>query len=79
MSIETHISRLEQIAAVNDDDFYYRIHIEPTRNGLKFRFECVEQVDRHIFIDGSGPTPNLAVQAAMDTLDEVMKTWGYKE
>lgn len=78
MNIETLIAWLEAISDKNDDAFYYRINIEPSKRGVWFRFQCNELADNHTFIEGSGPSIDGAIAVAALQIADSCKEWGYE-
>lgn len=77
MTIETIVEWLEAIAKKNDDEFKYKITIEPTRRGLEYSFECRESADDHLFVSGDGPSIEDAVGNSAFQLGESCEEWGY--
>lgn len=77
--LEQLIGRLQEIARKNDDEFSYNVEIVPTRAiGFTFNFLCVETADSHIFVGGSGPDLEIAVEAAGKTVTRACREWGYE-
>lgn len=71
------ITVLQLIAVKNDDDFTYRIDIDPTPRGLEYRFVVTEKADGHEFLSGQGGTIEWAVTRAENGLQGACDTWGY--
>lgn len=78
MTIETLITWLEKIAKKNDDSFYYRINIQPTKQGLEFTFECRESADNHEFVGGMGDSIEEAIANAVLGIAESCEDWDYE-
>jgi hypothetical protein len=84
MTIEDKIirltSRLDAIAAKNDDEFRYIVEIIP-RNVKNFRFvfEAEEIMDRHILVRGTGESIEIALEKAEKQIPNFLKSWKYEE
>jgi len=78
--LENLVACLEAIAKKNKDRFGYSITIDVNRGGCKllYRFEAKELADGHVFVDGTGPTIELAVAEAIGSINEGCESWGYK-
>lgn len=68
---------LEVIAKKNKDTFDYKVGIKVVRNGLVFRFACIETADRHEFVTGFGPTMDDAVSSALNSVKDSCEAWSY--
>lgn len=73
----TLIHLLQQIAAINNDEFAYRIDVKTRGTRLVFTFECFETADRHAFLEGHGTTFDECVNDALSGVDASCKAWGY--
>lgn len=78
-SINRLITRLQAIAAKNRDEFNYRIDIDPSRNGLTYRFVCKETADGHELLSGVGPCIESAIANAEADIAPALIAWAYKD
>ena len=80
--LESLVLELDKIAALNEDEFRYKVTIEPnylrTRSGFVYIFFCHEKAEGHTFLCGSGVTLDEAVKQAKDSGAEACEAWGYK-
>ena len=75
--LEELIQLCERIAKRNDDEFKYRIAVEPGRHGVLFRFVCEETCDNHEFVTGSGGNLHNALKDARESLVSACEEWSY--
>lgn len=71
------VLKLHTIAKKNDDDFRYRLEIDPTRKP-RFIFVVKETADGHAFLVAPGQTISDVIALANDQIPGACKEWGYK-
>lgn len=79
MTVHDQIKRLERIAFLNEDEFKYKIEIFVKTTKLVFYFECAEQADGHIFVNGNGNSVESAIEDAAKSIEVAKASWGYHE
>lgn len=79
--IQALVDRLLKIAAANDDEFNFRIDIEPQRRtpGPIYRFICEESAEGHGFVDGAGRTIEEAIGKATEAIPDALEHWSYED
>lgn len=70
------LTQLEAIAAANNDQFAYRIEIEP-RHRVMFLFVCEEKTEKATFVSGNGATIEDACRNAAEWVSQKSQEWGY--
>ena len=77
-SLDSLVMRLERVAKANDDDFRYKITVEPNRKGIVYFFVCEEKADGHTLLTGCGTTIDEAVKQSWNDIESSCEEWGYE-
>ena len=80
-TLERLVTRLQAIAKKNNDQFRYKIEIEPIRKGgpaFQYRFVCEETAEHHALLTGCGETLEEAVIDAANEVENACQEWDYE-
>lgn len=80
-ALELLIFRCAQVAVRNNDEFAYKITVEPLRGhrGWRYTFEAIETADHHVVISGTGDSMDAMVANTNLNFKAAIDCWGYTE
>lgn len=76
--LENFVTYLDKIAEKNNNEFIYKLEIEPKSN-IRYTFLCEEFADKHAFAIGYGQTIEECLISAEDSVKDSLENWGYKD
>lgn len=74
MSIKEFKSKMNEVAARNDDEFKTTCTVDETGTSI----EVTETADNHTFLQGHGGDVEHAIADAMKNLADALAHWGYE-